>query len=117
MNDCFSHNKEENPTIDICLNCTKKKCTGECNKVRSDKQEDKVFVLKQTRTLSNGTVKCSYIRTITNKGDIQSLSSVKNVTPKTYSKVYRLKEKVEKFIRTNILLEIVRKDDEICSGT
>ena len=35
-----AYDKSKDKTIDMCLNCTKKKCTGDCN-VKNMKHESK----------------------------------------------------------------------------
>ena len=50
--------------IDICLNCTKTFCVGNCKLIQD---EINIWCIKKTRTLKNGEIKESYIHYIKGK--------------------------------------------------
>ena len=56
--DCFSHDKETNPSINICLNCKKAVCRGTCELVTQNKRE---YVIRRIFLSKKGEMKISYI--------------------------------------------------------
>ena len=51
--------KENNPEIDICLNCTREKCTGDCELMK--KEVVKEYIVKRIYLTAKNELKVSYI--------------------------------------------------------
>ena len=112
--DCFSYDRNKDKTIDKCLNCTRKKCSGNCYIVKGHSvQEERAYLVRAKRTLGNGRIKYGYIRSVTTNDFVQSVSDPEQLSPKTYSAAYWLKQKAEKFIKDNTILEVVKVSDII----
>lgn len=111
--DCISYDKNYDETINMCLNCTKKKCTGNCNDVNKSTQGKKNFLVRTTRRLGNGKIKHGYIYSVTLKNKVLSVSSPEysNLHPKTYSGAYYLMTRAKKYIKNGTQLEIVKKSE------
>lgn len=56
--DCFSHDKETNPSIEICLNCTRPKCNGSCELITKQKGD---YIIQHTYTKKNGDKNINYV--------------------------------------------------------
>lgn len=112
--DCMSYDRNQDKTIDKCLNCTKKKCSGSCYIVKGHSvQEERAYLVRAKRILGNGRIKYGYIRSVTTNDFVQSVSDPERLTPKTYSAAYWLKQKAEKYIKDNTILEVVKLSDII----
>lgn len=112
--DCMSYDRNQDETIDKCLNCTRKECKGSCNIVRGHSvQEEHIYLVRSKRTLGNGSIKYGYIRCVTKSNFVQSVSDPEQLVPKTYSAAHWLKQKAEKYIKDNTVLEVVKVSDII----
>ena len=111
--DCISYDKNYDDTIDKCLNCTKKKCTGNCYEVNKSSQENKDFFVRTMRTLGNGEVKYGYIYSITRRNEVKTVSDPKysRLFAKTYSGAYYLMNRAQKYIKKGTKLDIVKKSE------
>lgn len=109
-----SYFKEFDPTIEFCLTCQKKVCNGNCVDLRNYGQGEKIFIVRAARTLADGQVKYGYIRSVTKKDFVQSVSKPDKLPGRTYSSAYYLMMRAEKLVKENTVLEVIRKDDVEC---
>ena len=111
--ECISYDKNYDDTIDKCLNCTKKECTGNCNEVNKSSKTEKDYLVRTMRRLRNGSIKYGYIYSITQKNKMQTVSNpdYKSLFPKTYSAAYYLMTRAKKYIKNGTQLEIVKKSE------
>ena len=110
--ECISYDKNYDETIDKCLNCTKKKCTGNCREVNNSSQTQKDYLVRTVRKLRNGNIKYGYIYCIT-KNRVQTVANLdyKSLFTKTYSGAYYLMTRAKRYIKNGTQLEIVKKSE------
>lgn len=89
-NECYSHDKEINPSIEICLSCTRPVCRGSCELITKQKGN---HIIRRTFTKNNGETTTSYI-TYANQGHFSTSRSIQ--------KAHRYTEQAAKDILTII---------------
>lgn len=104
--DSPSYDKNYDKTIDICLRCTRKKCTGECEATQVMKiNEERKWYVKVTRTTGQGNTKVSYVSNITKK-KCQTYTDIAKVKPFTYERALWLRDFALKTMRGKIKVEL-----------
>lgn len=110
--DCFSYRKEDNPTINICLNCTKEKCRGTCNKVRGD--VGKEYVVKRSYTTLKNVTKTSYIAQVSVERGVTSTTNIFKARLRTYEGARLLMHRAKTHITDEkVHFEVVKRSDEL----
>jgi hypothetical protein len=86
--DNFTYFKETNPTIDVCLNCTKEDCIGHCELMRTvTKRSERggQYIIKRSFVTAKGLEKATYVHHIGDK----HVNGVKSIM---FAKKYTLDE-------------------------
>jgi hypothetical protein len=95
--------------IEICLNCKKPYCNGECNDVKENK---KIYIIKKTQEIKSGESKESYIYSFA----AEYFSSGKNVFKAKKFEEKQAKNAIKILIersKTNCKYEALLFEDEV----
>ena len=105
--DLSSYLRTENPTIDVCLNCTREDCSGVCEAVEIPKN----FIVRRTHTTSSGITKTSYVTSVS-KGVVHTGGNVFKALRRSEKGAESLLETVKKLSKIGSF-EIIKRGDEI----
>lgn len=120
--DNYTYDKENNPEIDMCLNCKMKKCSGNCSKVGKFKSNvdraKKLYIIKRRYTTAGGIEKYGYLHGL-HKRKGGSSEMINCVTEIFNAKKLTKEEAIETLARckelspSKITYEILLRSEEI----
>lgn len=104
--------KENNPEIDICLNCTKEKCTGNCELMK--KEVVKEYIVKRLYVTAKNELKVSYISHAGGvRKPVTSSANIFKAQTRTYEGAELLLEQVKRRCKAGTHFEIVKRSEEL----
>lgn len=112
--DNFTYLKENNPTIDICLNCKKKKCVGTCELMRPVTKRSEnggQYIIKRSYVTQKGIEKTSYVHHI-RKNWVNGVKSVMFAKKYTLDEAKKAIEECKAVSRDIVRYEIVKRSEE-----
>ena len=94
--------------IEICLNCKKPKCNGDCGDYT---KRNRNYVIQRTKINKNGEVKKSYIYTFTH--NIITGTDIFKARRFAKNEAKKAIEKLIKKSKTDVVFEMLKRDDEV----
>lgn len=104
--------KENNPEIDICLNCTREKCRGSCKLM--EEKVVKEYIVKRSYVTAKNELKVSYISHAGGvRKPVTSTTNIFMARLRTLEGAELLLEQVKRRCKTGTHLEIVKRSEEL----
>lgn len=105
--DSFLYLKTENPQIEKCLNCTRKKCNGTCEHMVTPKE----YVIKRTWKTSKGETRESYLRAMNKDNVLYWTKDIHQALKRTHKGAENKLKEVKTYTKEGVF-EVVKYDEE-----
>ena len=111
----FTYYRETNPTIDVCLNCTKEDCIGHCELMRTvTKRSERggQYIIKRSFVTAKGFEKATYVHHIGDK-HVNGVKSIMFAKKYTLDEAKKAVEECKSVSKDTVVFKILKRSEEI----